>query len=265
MVDQFWDIVSWMVEQDNLSEKSKPLCLITGVGDGTGSALVARFSKNYIVAMIARNPDRLRKLSQRHDDCHAFPCDLANLDALADTLDQIKKQLGPVKVLIHNAVAHTFGTFLDEDPAELEKNFRVNTTALLHLARYVSPNMIADGGGSIMVTGNTASYRGVANYALFAPTKSAQRILCEALARDLGPKRVHVGYVSMDGAIDVTWIEEADGENPKWLDPPEDWPHPREDYFISTAAIADEVYHMAHQHRTAWSFETTIRPFAENW
>ena len=244
----------------------KPLCLITGVGDATGAALVRRFAKGgYRIAMIARSNDRLNRLSEEVADSHAYPCDVGDLEALERTIASIRRNHGPVHVLIHNAVAHTFGTFLEADPTELEHNFRVNTTSLLYIARKIAPDMISARQGAIVVTGNTASHRGVPNYALFAPSKAAQRVLCESLARDLGPKRVHVAYVTIDAAIDVTWLGESDEERPAWLVPPDNWPWDREDFFAKPSAIADEVYHMAHQHHTAWAFETIIRPFAERW
>lgn len=248
------------------SIKTKPLCLVTGVGDATGRSVVTRFiDGGYKVAMIARNAKRIDEIAKQHNHAYAFCCDVSDLEALEQVVNQIQESHGPVSVLVHNAVSHTFGTFLDSDPREMERNFRVNTTALLYLARWLSPDMIARKNGAIVCTGNTASYRGVPNYALFAPTKAAQRVLCESMARDLGPKRVHVAYVSVDAAIDVTWIEEIDGENPDWLTPPDDWPWPREDFYTNTHAIADEIFHIAHQHYTAWSFETVIRPFAEKW
>ncbi len=245
---------------------NQPVCIVTGVGDATGSAIVRRFAAGgYRVAMIARNAERLTRLSDEIEETYAYPCDVGDLDALERTIAAIQLDVGTVRSVVHNAVAHTFGTFLDSDPAELERNFRVNTTALLYLARQVAPDMIKAKQGSIIVTGNTASHRGVPNYALFAPTKAAQRILCESLSRDLGPKRVHVGYVTIDAPIDVAWLGESDGERPKWLIPPEDWPWSRDDFFAKPGAIADEVFHIAHQHHTTWAFETTIRPFAEKW
>jgi len=244
---------------------SNPVCLITGVGDATGAALARRFSQGgYRVAMIARNGDRLAALEKEIEDAHAFVCDVGDLNALAAVVDNVRTELGAPEVLIHNAVAHTFDTFLDADPQDLERNFRVNTTALLYLARHLAPDMIEAGRGAIMVTGNTASLRGVPNYALFAPTKAAQRILSESLARDLGPKGIHVGYVTIDAAIDVTWLG-TDDEKPAWLDPPSDWPWPREDYFAKPAAIAEEVFHLAHQDRSTWTFDLVVRPFAEPW
>jgi short-subunit dehydrogenase len=153
---------------------------------------------------------------------------------------------------VHNAVGGTFGGFLDIDPADLERNFRVNTMALLHLARALVPAMVRDGRGAIMVTGNTSALRGKAGFAGFAPTKAAQRILAQAMARDLGPKGVHVAYFVIDAVIDVPWTRQMFAGKP-------------DDFFIQPAAIADEVFHVAHQERSAWSFDVELRPFNESW
>lgn len=244
---------------------SQPICLITGVGESTGSALARRFTAGgYQVAMVARNAERLQALEQELTGSKGFVCDLNDLNALASTICEIQLLLGVPEILVHNAVAHTFDTFLDADPEELERNFRVNTTSLLHLARALVPAMIEAGHGAIMVTGNTASHRGVPKYALFAPTKAAQRILCESLARDLGPQGIHVGYVTIDAAIDATWLG-PDDKKPSWLVPPTGWKWPSEDFFAKPDAIADEVYHLAHQDRSTWAFDLVIRPFAEKW
>lgn len=243
----------------------KKLAVITGVGDATGAALVRRFAQDgYRVAMIARNAQRLEALAQEVGGATSFPCDVGDKRALSQTITKIKDQLGHPSVLIHNAVAHTFDTFLDADPDKFERNFRVNTVSLLHLARAFAPHMIDAGDGAIMVTGNTASHRGVPKYALFAPTKAAQRIFAEALARDLGPKGIHVGYITVDAAIDVSWLG-PDGDRPDWLVPPKEWTLPREDFFAKPDAIADEVFHMAHQDKSTWAFDLVIRPFAEKW
>ncbi len=247
------------------NRSENPVCVITGVGDTTGAALARRFAAGgYRVALIARNENRLEALEKEIPGARAFPCDIGNLEALKTTVAKIQSSMGAPEVLVHNAVAHTFDTFLDADPTDLERNFRVNTTALLYLTRELAPDMINAGKGAIMVTGNTASHRGVPKYALFAPTKAAQRILAEALARDLGPKGIHVGYVTIDAAIDVTWLG-PDEQRPDWLLPPKDWPHARADFFAKPEAIADEVFHLAHQDRSTWAFDITIRPFAEKW
>ena len=233
---------------------SKPTALITGVGDGTGAALARRFARGgYQVAMLARNRERLATLEQEIPDSKAYVCDIADLDGLIATVDMIRKDMGDPAVLIHNAVSATFKTFLEADPQDLEKNFRVNTTSLLYLARALVPIMIDAGHGTIIVTGNTAVLRGIPETAVFAPTKAAQRILAQSLARDLGPKGVHVAYITIDAAIDTPWTRE-----PLHSDKPDE-------FFSKPDAIADEVFHVAYQDRSAWAFDVIIRPYLEKW
>ncbi len=233
---------------------TRPVCLITGVGAGTGAALARRFSAGgYRVAMVARSVDRLAALEREIPASRVYPCDVGDLDALLATVDKVRAEMGPPAVLVHNAVAATFAGFMDADPTDLERNFRVNTTSLLYLARALVPDMVEAGEGAILVTGNTAALRGVPNYALFAPTKAAQRILCESLARDLGPKGVHVAYITIDAAIDTPWTRNK--INPDRAD----------EFFAKPEAIADEVFHTAHQNRSTWAFDVIVRPFGEVW
>ncbi len=233
---------------------TKPVALITGVGDGTGAALVHRFAEGgYQVAMLARDRDRLAALEEEVKAARTYLCDVGDLDALVSTVRSVRADMGSPDVLVHNAIAATFKTFLEADPEDLERNFRVNTTSLLYLARELAPKMITRGSGAIMVTGNTAALRGIPNTAVFAPTKAAQRILAQSLARDLGPKGVHVAYITIDAAIDTPWTRV-----PFHPDKPDD-------FFSHPFAIAEEVFHTAHQDRSTWTFDLVIRPFAEKW
>ncbi len=233
---------------------AQPVCLITGVGAGTGAALARRFAAGgYRVAMLARNRERLDALEKEITDATGYVCELADLDALLATVETVRTEMGAPSVLVHNAVSATFKTFLEADPEDLERNFRVNTTSLLYLARALAPAMVDAGHGSIMVTGNTAALRGVPAYAVFAPTKAAQRILAQSLARDLGPKGVHVAYVTIDAAIDTPWTRIPFN------------PDKPDDFFSHPEAIAEEVFHVAHQDRSTWSFDVELRPFGEKW
>jgi NAD(P)-dependent dehydrogenase (short-subunit alcohol dehydrogenase family) len=234
------------------------IALIAGVGGATGAALARRFAQGgYRVAMIARNAQRLAELETQIPGARGYPCDVANLDRLGEIVARVQTELGAPHVLIHNAVAATFAKILDASVEDLDRNFRVNTTSLFFLAQKLAPAMIDRGEGAIMVTGNTSSFRGIPLRPAFAPTKAAQRILAQSLAKDLGPKRVHVGYITIDGAIDAPWRRDA-SPIPEWQDKPDD-------FFAHPEAIADEVFHIAHQHPSTWSFDHVIRPFAENW
>ena len=113
--------------------------------------------------------------------------------------------------------------------------------------------MVKAGKGAIIVTGNTSAIRGKPNFAHFAPTKAAQRILAEAMARDLGPKGIHVAYMLIDAAIDTPLTRPVFA-----ADKPDD-------FFCKPSAIAEEAYHIAHQDRSAWSFLVELRPDQENW
>ncbi|NKB99059.1 MAG: SDR family NAD(P)-dependent oxidoreductase [Pseudomonadales bacterium] len=231
---------------------SKPVCIVTGVGPGTGAACVRRFAQDYRVAMIARSVDRLTALAADIPDTHSYPCDVTDTDALHATLAKITADLGDPRTLVHNAVGGAFGSFAEIEPEVLENNFQVNTMALLHLARALTPKMIEQAEGSIVITGNTSAYRGMAYFAGFAPTKAAQRILAEAMARDLGPKGVHVSFVAIDAVIDLEWTRKRYAGKP-------------DDFFCKPVDIAEEVYRLAHQPKSAWSFSSVIRPFGENW
>ncbi|MGI9323607.1 MAG: SDR family NAD(P)-dependent oxidoreductase [Pseudomonadales bacterium] len=231
---------------------SKPVCLITGVGPGTGKALAQRFSRDYEVAMLARNQSRLNELAEDQTGCHSFACDVANPEALATTHAEIVQRLGAPEIVIHNAVGGGWGDFLSIDPDLLSNNFAVNVQALLHLGRLTAPAMIAAGRGVIMATGNTAAYRGVANFAGFAPTKAAQRILLESMARRLGPDGVHVAFVAIDAVIDLKWTRKRFADKP-------------DDFFCQPADIAEHCFSVAQQPRSAWTFDTKIRPFGETW
>lgn len=231
----------------------KPLVIITGVGPGTGSAMVRRFHDGgYQVAMLARTVERLTDLESELPNAFAVPCDVADPAALAAALDAIEQRAGVPKVVIHNAVGGAFGNFLDIEPQVLLQNFQINVMALLHLARWAAPRMEAAGGGALLVTGNTSAVRGKAGFAGFAPSKAAQRILAESIAREMGPRGVHVSFMMIDAIIDLSWTRA------RWADKPDD-------FFIKPSDIAEEIWHVTHQPRSAWSFLTEVRPFRESW
>ena len=231
----------------------KKICLITGVGPGTGTALVRRFvNGGYTVAMLARNAERLQTLNEEMADAHTYVCDVSDSSSLETTFAQIKADLGAPSIIVHNAVAAERGTYMEIDANRMAKAFEVNTLALLQLARLATPDMVAAGSGAIICTGNTSAYRGRARFAGFAPTKAAQRILLESIAREAGPKGIHAAYIAIDAVIDLEWTREAFAGKP-------------DDFFCQPADIAEECFRIAHQPRSAWTFESVIRPFGETW
>ena len=229
------------------------VCVVAGVGPGTGLACVERFARQgYQVAMLARNEDRLKDWAEAIPNTRGFSCDLTDRARVAAAFSTIKNELGPVNVLVYNAAMGAFSEFMDLEPEVLERNFQTNTMGLLHCGQFAAADMLEEGLGSIVVTGNTSARRGKASFAGFAPTKAAQRILAESMARSLGPKGIHVSYLVIDAVIDLEWTRKRMPDAP-------------DDYFAKPADIADSVWYLAHQPRSTWTFETEIRPFAENW
>jgi NAD(P)-dependent dehydrogenase (short-subunit alcohol dehydrogenase family) len=157
-----------------------------------------------------------------------------------------------LSLITPDAVGGVFGKLQEIDPTTLERNFQINVMALLHLVRRLAPSMIEAGHGVIIASGNTSALRGKANFAGFAPTKAAQRVLAESIARELGPKGIHVAYIIIDAVIDLEWTRKMH-------------PNAPDDFFIQPRDIAAEVWHVAHQPRSAWSFNVELRPFGEHW
>jgi NAD(P)-dependent dehydrogenase (short-subunit alcohol dehydrogenase family) len=229
------------------------VCLITGVGPGTGTAITERFAKHgYRTAMLARNSERLNELEQSIPNSKAYRCDVGHPDSLTDAFQQIEQDLGSPDVVIHNAVNASFGSYMDIKAEDLRQVMDVNLFALLQLAQLATPGMQSKGHGVIICTGNTSAYRGKANFAGFAPTKAAQRIMLESIARHAGPLGIHAAYLAIDAVIDLAWTRKS-------------FPDKADEFFCQPADIAEECFRLAHQPKSAWSAESVIRPFGENW
>jgi len=232
---------------------SSRVCLVTGVGMGTGASLARKFAaEGYQVAMLARSEDRLHELEARIPGTRGYPTDVGDAAAVHATCARIRADLGPVDVVLHNAGSGSFGPFQDVTPAQLEESWRVNALALLLLIREVTPNMLQAGHGAIVVTGATASWRGGAGTGAFAAGKAAQRSLAQSAARALAPQGIHVAYVIVDGVIDIPRTREFFPDRP-------------DEFFLKPEAIAETVHHLVEQDRSAWTFEVDLRPFGEKW
>ena len=175
------------------------------------------------------------------------------IEKLEETINKIHAELGSADVIIHNAPLGTRGPILDLSYEDLENNFRVNTTALLVLSQMTLPKMVEKGSGTIVVTGNTAAERGKEGWGFFAASKSAQKILAESMAREFGPKGVHVAYIIIDALIDTPRTR------------PRLAPDKPNHFFAAPTHIAKEIFNVVKQDRSAWSFRVELRPYGEYW
>ncbi len=233
-----------------MSEKTR-VCVVTGVGPGNGTSFSRRFAAaGYRVAMLARSEERLRELEAQIPGAKGYASDVGDADAVGKTFARIRADLGPVDVLVHNAGSGTFGSFLDTQPDAFEQAWRVNALGLLLCGQQAVKDMLNAGRGAVIVIGATASLRGGAGTAAFAPAKAAQRSLAQSMARSLGPQGIHVGYVVVDGVIDIPRTRAFLRDRP-------------DDFFLKPDEIAESVYHLVEQDRSAWTFELDLRPFGE--
>ena len=233
--------------------ETKKVCAVVGVGEGNGAALARRFSADgYAVAMLARSKKVTGPLEQELPDARAFECDVSDPGSIAKAFEGVRSELGEVDVVSFNVGSGVFGTLDDVTAEDFEMGWRLNGLRLFLVAKEVVPEMRKAGSGAIIVTGATASRRGVPRTTAFAPAKAAQKSLCEALARQLGPDGIHVALIIVDGVVDLPRTREMMKGKP-------------DDFFVKPEGVADLASMLVKQDRSAWTFEAEARPFRESW
>jgi NAD(P)-dependent dehydrogenase (short-subunit alcohol dehydrogenase family) len=235
------------------ADERRPVCIVAGVGPGNGEAFARRFAaEGYAVALLARSASRIETLAAELPHARAFSCDVADAASVEAAFAAIEAELGPADVLIYNAGKGVWGTVEQVTPADFEEAWRVNALGLFLTSRRAIPSIISAAQGAIVVVGATASLRGVAATAAFAPAKAAQRALTQSLARHLWPKGIHVSLIIVDGVVDGPAVREM-------------FPGQSDQFFVKPAAVADLALSLVRQDRSAWSFEVEARPFREKW
>ena len=218
------------------------VCVVLGVGPGLGLALSKKWAaEGFKVAACCRNAEKAKSFEAVHENITGFPLDVTDEKAVESTVKEIEGSLGPIHALLYNAGKGFFKTFDKIAVDDFSQSIAINATGLLIAAQQVAPYMLERGSGVIGITGATASLRGKPFTCGFAPAKGAQRMLAQSLARDLGPKNVHVFYTIIDGGM---------GKKDGMADPDE---------------IAQTYWDIAKQPKSCWTFEFEVRPSVENW
>ena len=232
--------------------KQKPVAVVVGVGPGLGAALARRFAREYAVAITARSADYLHTLGEDLRKAGGVAlevqADAGSREQVEAAFKSIRERLGEVDVLLYNAGAGPFGGVTELSPEQFENCLRVNALGAFLCAKQCAPTMIARGRGAMLFTGATAGIKAGARSTAFGPANFAKRGLAQSLARDLGPKGIHVAWINIDGAIDL---------------PNRSIPNLKKEDMLNPEAIAETYWHLAHQDRSAWTMETELRPFKE--
>jgi len=235
--------------------------VVIGAGDATGGAVAAAFARDGLVAVsVRRTGDGLAPLAARIADegGRSLPigADARDEEAMIGLFDRVEREIGPVEVLVFNIGANSPMGILDETVRRYRKIWEMCALAGFITAREAARRMVPRGRGTIIFTGATASLRGSAGFAGFSGGKFALRSLAQAMARELGPKGIHVVHPIIDGAIDTDFIRSNF---------PDRYALKSEDGILDPEAIASEYVRLHHQPRSAWTHELDLRPWIERW
>jgi len=239
----------------------KSVALIIGAGDATGGAIARRFAKGGFVACpVRRNAEALSPLVEtiiaEGGEVVPFGCDARDEDQMVNLFASIERDIGSIDVAIFNIGANVPSSILDETARKYRKIWEMACFSGFLMGREAARVMVPRGKGTIIFTGATASIRGSANFAAFAGAKHALRGLAQSMARELGPKGVHVAHSIIDGAIDTAFIRDNF---------PERYAMKEQDGILNPDHIA-EAYWMLHmQPKSAWTHELDLRPWSEKW
>jgi len=231
------------------------VAVVVGVGPGLGRALAVRFARGgFAVALVARRDPSLQPVQAEIESfggtVRSYVGDAADEKSVGATFTRIREELGAPEALLYNAGAFQAGGILDLTAADFEQAWRVNCLGGLLTAQAVVPGMLERGGGSIIYSGATASLRGSARFAGLAVGKFGLRALAQSMARELGPKGIHVAHVVIDGGIDTPRVRAMlANRDPQTL--------------LVPTAIAESYWNLHAQDPSAWSQEIDLRPSAE--
>ncbi|MCG2591210.1 SDR family oxidoreductase [Ramlibacter sp. XY19] len=236
-----------------------PVAVVIGAGDATGGAIARRFARGgYTVCAVRRNADKLQPLLERiraeGGQAHGFGTDARQEEEVVALFEQIEKDIGPVEVFVFNVGANVPSSILEETARRYFKVWEMACFGGFVTAREAARRMAPRGKGTLLFTGATASMRGGANFAAFAGAKHALRALAQSMARELGPRGLHVAHVVIDGGIDTEFIRENF---------PERYALKEKDGILNPEHIAENYWLLHAQPRDAWTHELDLRPWME--
>jgi NAD(P)-dependent dehydrogenase (short-subunit alcohol dehydrogenase family) len=230
---------------------SRRTLLLTGAAEGLGADIAGTFARaGYDVVGLSRTEKSTEHLTQRVVQAGGkythLTCDLTEPAAVSAA---IAPYAGDIDVLVHNAHLLDIKPFEHTDVATFEQTWRVICLGAMVSVQAIIPYMATRGHGTVILTGATAGLRGAANFSAFASAKFALRGLAQSLAREYGPKGVHVAHVVLDGLIDAPQTDARFGPVPSGR--------------MNGSAIAQTYLDLTSQHPSAWSHEMDLRPFSE--
>nr|WP_145552122.1 SDR family oxidoreductase [Variovorax boronicumulans] len=235
--------------------------LVIGAGDATGGAIARRFAREgYIACVTRRSADKLAPLVAQIEaeggKAHAFGSDARKEEEMVGLVQKIEAEIAPIEVAVFNIGANVRFPITETTARVYFKVWEMACFGGFLMGREVARAMLPRGRGTILFTGATASLRGRDGYAAFAGAKAALRALAQSMARELGPKGIHVAHPVIDGAIDTEFIRTTFPERYALKD---------QQGIVDPESIAETYWQLHQQPRNAWTHELELRPWMEAW
>lgn len=235
------------------------VALIIGAGDATGGAIARRFARGGLaVCAVRRDADKLQPLlAQIRADggvAHGFASDARKEEQVVELVERIEATIGPIEVLVFNIGANVRTPVVEETARRYFKIWEMAAFGGFLYGREVAKRMVVRERGTILFTGATASTRGAAGFSAFSGAKMALRALAQSMARELGPRGIHVAHTIIDGAIDTEFIRGMF---------PERYALKEKDGILNPEHIAENYWMLHTQPRDAWTHEMDLRPWME--
>src|ERR1700756_4807467 len=244
-------------------QKRNATCAVIGAGDYIGAEIARKFAaEGFDVFAGRRNGEKLEPLVKEVEasggTIFGRSLDARKEDEVAAFLNDADKH-APLEVTIFNVGANVNFPILETTDRVFRKVWEMACWAGFVAGREPARLMLPHGKGNIFFTGATASLRGGSGYAAFASAKFGLRAVAQAMARELGPKNIHVAHLIIDSGVDTEWVRQRRLEalGPNALDDP--------DLLMPPSSVADSYWQLYQQPKSAWTFELEIRPFGEKW
>jgi NAD(P)-dependent dehydrogenase (short-subunit alcohol dehydrogenase family) len=235
--------------------------IVIGAGDALGGAIARRFAREgYAAVIVRRHADQLEPLAaairEAGGEAHPFGLDARKEDDMVGLFERVEAEIAPVEVCVFNIGANVRFPIAETTSRVFMKVWEMACFSGFLAGREAARRMTPRGRGTILFTGATASVRGREGFAAFASAKHGLRAVAQSMARELGPKGVHVAHTIIDGAIDTAWIAENF---------PDRHALKSQDGILNPAHIADAYWALHVQPRDAWTHELDLRPWMEAW
>ncbi|WP_180153076.1 MULTISPECIES: SDR family oxidoreductase [unclassified Acinetobacter] len=244
-----------------INKTSAKVALVIGAGDATGGEIAKRFARGgYTACMTRRNVDKLQPLiaeiQAQGGTAFGFGSDARKEEQVIELIEHIESNIGPIEVMVFNIGANVPCSILEETARKYFKIWEMACFSAFLTGREVAKRMVTRERGTIIFTGATAGTRGASGFAAFAGAKHALRALAQSMARELGPRNIHVAHVVVDGAIDTDFIKDTF---------PDLYAKKEQDGILNPVHIAENYWHLSQQPRDAWTHELDLRPWMERW